>query len=144
MKKQILFFLTIIIVGTLSAQTTREEYNYITKGYKVQIESGLDMKKGYELKDVDKVQQNGTNGSIARQAFLKVLNRVSTNGTVTIAAYMIVYERAGSQIEYFCIPSPTSSQELINSYFSSLQPGLLQSSERLQLIAFLLSRSVKW
>ena len=51
-------FLLIFLSGAarLYAQTTitttEEEYNYITKGYKVQFESGLDMKKGYILKDM--------------------------------------------------------------------------------------------
>ena len=30
--------------------TTMEEYNYLTKGLKTQLEQGLDMKKGYEFK----------------------------------------------------------------------------------------------
>ncbi len=29
--------------------TTLEEYNYLTKGYSIQVESGLDMKKGYTI-----------------------------------------------------------------------------------------------
>nr|WP_314896773.1 hypothetical protein [uncultured Flavobacterium sp.] len=32
--------------------TTLEEYNYMTKGYKVQISSGLDMKQGYKVEDI--------------------------------------------------------------------------------------------
>ncbi len=36
------------------SQTTLEEYNYVTKGYHVQLTSGLDMKKGYEFEDIDK------------------------------------------------------------------------------------------
>lgn len=32
--------------------TTMEEYNYMTKGYKIQVESGLDMKKGYYFVDM--------------------------------------------------------------------------------------------
>ncbi len=34
-------------------QTTETEYNYVTKGYKIQLESGLDMKKGYRFEDLD-------------------------------------------------------------------------------------------
>lgn len=30
-----------------SSRTTEEEYNYMSKGYQVQINDGLDMKKGY-------------------------------------------------------------------------------------------------
>ncbi len=36
--------------------TTVEEYNYMTKGYKIQIESGLDMKKGYFFNDIGEHQ----------------------------------------------------------------------------------------
>lgn len=36
--------------------TTMEEYNYMTKGYKIQIESGLDMKKGYYFEEMGEHQ----------------------------------------------------------------------------------------
>ncbi|TRW98504.1 hypothetical protein [Flavobacterium gawalongense] len=32
--------------------TTLDEYNYMTKGYKIQVSSGLDVKKGYRVDDV--------------------------------------------------------------------------------------------
>jgi len=32
--------------------TTMEEYNYMTKGYYIQVASGLDMKKGYYFEDM--------------------------------------------------------------------------------------------
>ena len=35
-----------------AAATTMEEYNYMTKGYKIQTESGLDMKKGYYFEEM--------------------------------------------------------------------------------------------
>lgn len=47
-----LVFTILISITSSFAQTTQEEYNYITKGYKVQLESGLDMKKGYSFKDL--------------------------------------------------------------------------------------------
>ena len=144
MIKAILIAFIVAIAGKVGAQTTQEEYNYVTKGYKVQLESGLDMKKDYELRDIDNVKQSGTNGTIARQAWLKALNRVSTNGTKTIAAYMIIYQRTGNLQQYFCIPSPNSSQGIIDAYFISLATELLGSTEKLQLITFLLSRSLKW
>lgn len=40
------FFGLVVFFTNLYFQTTQEEYNYITKGYKIQLESGLDMKKG--------------------------------------------------------------------------------------------------
>ncbi|CAN5407445.1 hypothetical protein BH11BAC1_BH11BAC1_21270 [soil metagenome] len=32
---------------TKTGRTTEEEFNYMTKGYKMQLDGGLDMKKGY-------------------------------------------------------------------------------------------------
>ncbi len=142
MKKVILIaFISTLAIGT-KAQTTQEEYNYVTKGYKVQVESGLDMKKGYELKDIDHVQQAGSGGSIAREAWLKILNRKSTS---TIASYMIIYQRPGKEKEYFCVPSPNSSQVLRDAFFASLTAAdTFGSTDKLQLLTFLLSRSLTW
>jgi len=53
--KNILTATIIILVlceNSFSQSTTQEEYNYITKGYKIQVESGLDMKKGYILTEL--------------------------------------------------------------------------------------------
>ncbi len=59
MKKMKLLLLLILLSLTYLksysqtiSPTTIEEYNYITKGYKTMIESGLDMKKGYSFKDL--------------------------------------------------------------------------------------------
>ena len=69
-QKTIIKFVALLLFTTsfcAKAQTTLEEYNYITKGYKVQTDSGLDMKKGYELSDIDE------NSTDERTAQLKVL-----------------------------------------------------------------------
>ena len=42
-----IFFLSV------NSQTTIEELNYLNKGYKYQQDMGLDMKKGYELKEIN-------------------------------------------------------------------------------------------
>jgi hypothetical protein len=56
MKKNRIIFLVFFVLLSYSfsfAQraTTEEEYNYMTKGYKTQVEQGLDMKKNYEVVD---------------------------------------------------------------------------------------------
>jgi len=50
------FFLIMLMVCSLithaqlnKSRTTEEEYNYMSRGYKMQVESGLDIKKGYSL-----------------------------------------------------------------------------------------------
>ena len=141
MKKTIIFtsviFLTSIFSSAIFGQTTLEEYNYITKGYKVQIESGLDMKKGYEFEDIDKQTTK------ERTAELKVLNRNKDNKK-EIAAYMIVYKRTGNPAEYICIPHPNSDEEILSKYWVQLYDGNGDSSHRLQLISYLISRRIKW
>ena len=37
------------LVSEKTSITTEEEYNYITKGYQIQLASGLDIKKGYAV-----------------------------------------------------------------------------------------------
>ncbi|WP_421799825.1 hypothetical protein [Haliscomenobacter sp.] len=58
------FFLSLILIAFCSISfaqgTTQEEYNYVTKGYKIQQESGLDMKKGYSIKLYPETQTNGS------------------------------------------------------------------------------------
>ena len=53
--KEVLLLLTCMFLFACFSfsQTTLEEYNYISKGYKIQLESGLDMKRGYLLEDID-------------------------------------------------------------------------------------------
>ena len=55
--KKILFLLALTFSGFVFSQeqisTTEEEYNYLTQGYKISLETGSDFKKGYELKKIE-------------------------------------------------------------------------------------------
>lgn len=60
--KQSILLITIILTSSLSFSqvskskgTSLEEYNYMTKGYKIQTTSGLDMKNGYNLDNIDNI-----------------------------------------------------------------------------------------
>jgi hypothetical protein len=99
----------------LSAQTTLEEYNYITKGYKIQMESGLDMKKGYLLQDLKTVVCKS--GGWTRTFNFKNLIRIRENKVCAIMVEYIKYgQKRNNQWEktytYFCIPTMDSSQEI--------------------------------
>lgn len=106
-------FFSIILLffaSNVFSQTTLEEWNYITKGYKIQIESGLDMKKGYVLKDMLTTESNI--GSIYRTFNFKSLVKTSTGKT---SAIMVEYIRDSGRdrtITYFCIPHKDSSYEI--------------------------------
>jgi hypothetical protein len=131
------FIAAIIFSCHVFGQTTLEEYNYVSKGYKVQIESGLDMKKNYEFEDIDK------HSTKERTAELKVLYRLK-DGKKEIAAYMIIYKRLGNPTEYLCVPHPKSEEEINDKFWKQLYDGTNDSSNRLQLVSFLLSKRMKW
>jgi len=84
--------------------TTEEEYNYVTKGYKTQFESGLDMKKGYILKDLGEWSLKYDN--VTRGLTFKGLLR--ENDTIPCAV-MAIYQKKNngksSLTEYYCIPT---------------------------------------
>jgi hypothetical protein len=141
MRKQVFCYLFIFIVinfpRLLNGQTTLEEYNYVTKGYKVQIESGLDMKKGYEFTSIDTVSTK------IATAEMKILFRLKENKK-EIAAYLIVYKREGRNVEYICIPHPKSENEILQKYYSVLWDGLAEASSKGQLISIILSKHLVW
>jgi len=139
-KKSIIVVFCLYLPIKSFTQTTLEEYNYVTKGYKIQIESGLDMKKGYEFIDLGS-KEVGT-----RKAELKALHRIKNNGDKEIAAYMVVYKKQGLKTEYICVPHPESTEEIKLMYAFQLYDfkSNTNSSERLQLIAYLLSEYLIW
>lgn len=135
----IVIFITLVISSSkVKAQTSLEEYNYITKGYKVQIESGLDMKKGYEFVDIDKY------GNEVRTAELKALYRIKDNNRI-IACYLLEYQSKGYPKEYICIPNPNSEPDILKKYWDQLYDGSFTNvSNRLQFVTYLISRQMKW
>lgn len=139
----VILFLTI----NLNAQTTEEEYNFITKGYKVQLESGLDMKKGYVLKDLGTHSLNfGSEGT--REAEFKGLYKTVDN---KLCAIMLIYRRPSTNyVEYFCIPSSDAPQsiwnrtlEQINSHWTDLNSKSIYSTLVWALMKFGSERTTK-
>lgn len=130
--KKLFALAVVILVATISkAQTTIDEYNYVIKGYKIQIESGLDMKKGYEISNM------GTEATAERRVILKKLVRTNTKKT---AAYMLEYKLGNNPAEYICIPSPNSSADILKLYWESLyNDQKVNASDRLHLILYTIS-----
>lgn len=112
--------LTTLLLGLaslcLTAQTTLEEYNYITKGYKIQLENGLDMKKGYAVV--------GFFGEAVgdRAMLYNGLYRLDANGKpATLAAVMVIFQRPSTSfIDYICIPLFGSDKALWDMYFEKI------------------------
>lgn len=104
MKKILIISIIALSTTKLYSQgTTQEEYNYITKGYKAQIEGGLDMKKGYSFIDMGKWSL--LTGSEKRNCEFKGLLR---DGEKKPCAVMMVFKRTDiseGTTGYICIPS---------------------------------------
>gem|GEM_PF-1214889 len=93
----------------VTAQTTAEEYDYLTKGYKEDLTNGRGVKKGYELKEIRSLTYKGC------FADLKALYRIKDT-VKEKAAYLIKYKNEVSDTEYLCYPNP-KSEDKINREF---------------------------
>ncbi|HCV42138.1 MAG TPA: hypothetical protein DGH68_01545 [Bacteroidetes bacterium] len=99
------------------AQTTLEEYNYATKGYRVQIESGLDMKKGYTFEEINSIRLSYTTGGFRETEFKALFKE----GTKKPAAILCIYSCSDNPSkEYLCIPQPNSPRELWDSTYAKI------------------------
>jgi len=110
-----------IIVCAAKAQTikgtTMDEFNYVTKGLKVQLESGLDMKKGYKIEDVAltfpafsgpdyEMYTVITEG--VKKFKVKALYRQSETAP---CAFIIIYKGIADEV-YMCIPNRYTDDEV--------------------------------
>jgi hypothetical protein len=90
--------------------TTEEEYNYLTKGYKVQIESGLDMKKGYVLQDMGEVKRS------SYEFAFKGLVREQKN---ELAAILAIVKSSVSGKSYY-VAIPIGNSDLMERYWKDI------------------------
>lgn len=91
--------------------TTEEEYNYLTKGYRVQIESGLDMKKGYTFDDLGQENKVG-NYSFQFKALIREEKK-------QVAGILVVTKSAVSgKLYYFALP--INNVDLLKRYWEDL------------------------
>lgn len=109
-----------IFYASETVKTTEEEYNYLTKGLKIQEDSGLDMKKGYQLDAIYKREINKFNFVISQLVLLE---------TKEVKAISVkAYSPVTLQTYYLCIP--LNNAELTNKYFEYIRlftPALCQA-----------------
>ena len=113
----LLFSLFTVVLLAQVEPTTQEEYNYVTKGYKIQQESGLDMKKGYSIKTYP-VRADGT--VLVSAGLFNETHRVFVQASglyrdaeVHPCAIIITYTNINKNFtEHFCIPSANAATSL--------------------------------
>ena len=105
-------FLTALLAASISAafsQTTEEEFNYVTKGYKTTLEQGLDVKNGYLVETIPQAKAT-SNNTVKLEP--KILLRKGQPAK-DFAAMMIVYSLNNKVTKVYCIPHPSSNADIL-------------------------------
>ncbi len=110
---------------TYAQSTTTQEYLYMTKGLKTQLESGLDVKNGYELKGIRDVEQG--NYIFLFQALIRKEGKDKAAGIVVIAKNKLT-----SELYFKAIPivnEDENEKEVFKAYTKLLSENLNWNSE---------------
>jgi hypothetical protein len=102
-----------LIVAQTKPVTSVEEYNYLTAGYKIQVETGGEFKTGYELQKIDELKANG---------FITVTSLMKEIATGEIKAVSIVLTKEkdkADKVVYLCLPF--NNPELFERFFNDHQ-----------------------
>lgn len=100
MRKILLIASLLMGVTSFAQHTTEEEYNYMNKGLQIQIESGLDMKKGYVLSE--ETQRSCADYECKRSISFSLLLRENDNSIAGIIVWC--YYGNNKKIVLFGIP----------------------------------------
>lgn len=107
--------------GDADLATTEEEYNYLTKGYAIQVASGLDMKRGYSFVDFGTTPTSFSDGT--RVTEFKGLLR---DGMSTPCAILMKYSGPSGNATYICIPTYNASPDLWQRTFKQVHDAASQ------------------
>ena len=98
--------LALLIIMTISCNvfaqdkviTTDEEYNYLTKGYELQLQNGSDFKSGYELKKID---EHKSGGFIVTYS---LMNELASKTTKAVSIVLTKEKDSKNKVIYLCLP----------------------------------------
>lgn len=111
MKRVICFTATmLVLVSIASAQTTMEEYRYVTQSLKSDLLGGRDLKEGYTLPKITTDVKIGERNT--RWYYFK---KQSTN-----KAFVVLCEDNKSSF-FLCIPVAGSGSDLWSKYYKDLE-----------------------
>lgn len=116
-----------------SSPTTEKIYNYITKGYKIQLDSGLDIGlKGYTIKDYEKSFEVNIalgNSKIKRINEYKLIFK---DGEKLPCAIMMITKRMDNNVtSFFCIPSIISGDDLWSKLRNDIFDPLINDNSKM-------------
>jgi hypothetical protein len=109
MKKLLLLFVLMSIPAL--SQTTTDEYNYMTKGYKMQIEGGLDAKSGYTLTDM---------GSFIVDKYYSFTYKYLTRDSDNTFIGVMISAKSGVSGNTYYWAIPVGNSQLLEKYYSDI------------------------
>jgi hypothetical protein len=117
MKKLVLLFM-IAFTPIANAQdakpiTTEEEYNYLTKGYELQLQNGADFKSGYELLKIDELK---VNGYIVTYSLMK---ESSSKQTKAVSIVLTKEKDKKDKVVYLCLPF--NNPDLLQKFYKDTE-----------------------
>ncbi|MFM7078579.1 MAG: hypothetical protein ACKOYC_02185 [Bacteroidota bacterium] len=111
--------------------TTEEEYNYGAIGYRIQLQTRMSDKPGYEIRE------SGTCEEPGRKITLKSMFRTNEQSP---CANILIYDRPGAAPQYYCIPSANANPKLWELFHKSLSGGTDKPIDQLQFFSSCLAR----
>jgi len=111
--------IAVFFTGPIIAQTSTEEYLYVTFGYKEQLQKGLDDKKGYAWKHLLQHQFPHKKSGFLNSQYQTGLfdfEGLYRNGETNPCAFVVIFrERQGLHKKdgmYVCIPHPLTDKDI--------------------------------
>jgi hypothetical protein len=112
MKAFLFISILMLFYSIAHTQTSQEEYNFITKGYRFTIDYGLDMKKGYSIKSLKKYELSS--------ACTSSISGLFRNKSGNLAGYLVKI-KDGTFEKDICIPTERSTDDIWKQYDYMLQ-----------------------
>lgn len=117
MKNIITLLVTLLSISISQGQTkvgitTEEEYNYMTKGFQVQISNGLDMKKGYKIGKTTNIEDEYYGFKFIP------LYRLVSNDSLLVGHIVKATSYTWDNVYWYCLP--ISQRELTNKTFTEI------------------------
>lgn len=110
MRKIYIVLLLLLSVKNYAQSTTQSEYLYMTKGLKLHLESGLDVKQGYEIKGFYQINQGDFTFN-----YLALIRKNKEQNRAGIV--VIVKNNISSEVYFKSIPVVyENKKEVINVY----------------------------
>lgn len=137
MRKTYLILLSFICFSfSMHAQnilpTSADEYQYSTVGYRLQLQAKLDMKQGYLLKEMPKIDH------VVRKMEFKALFR---KGEPRPCAIIMIYSLPRVAPVYYCLPTFDADQELWDMFYSSLESKEENPMDKLHFFSYCIAKA---